>query len=95
MSTSARQAFAGEVVDHGEHTKAPSVDQLVGDEVEAPALVLTLWHGHRRPRPERALAPTTPARRQLLVTMEPDQLLVILRDAVPPQLDVQAPPLGN
>jgi len=85
------QAFAGEVVDHDQHTKAPSVDQLVGDEVQAPALVRALWHGHRRPCPERALAPATPAHRQPLFTIEPEQLLMVQHDAAPPQQDVQPP----
>lgn len=36
------QAFAGEVVDHGQDAEAPAVRQRVGDEVEGPALVRPL-----------------------------------------------------
>lgn len=48
----------GEVIDHGQDTKAPAVNQRVGDEVEGPALIRTLrrwvvectlaWLNHNR-----------------------------------------------
>lgn len=51
------RAMTTEVFDHDQHTKASPVDKLVGDEVEAPALVGFLSHVHWRPRSQCACAP--------------------------------------
>ncbi len=59
-----RQALAGEVVDRDQHPEPPAIGELIGGEVKALALARPLWQGHRRPCPERALAPATPAHRQ-------------------------------
>jgi hypothetical protein len=51
-----RQAFAGEVVDNNEHPEPAAIGQHIGDEVEAPALVGTLWQSHWRSRAEGPFA---------------------------------------
>jgi hypothetical protein len=42
-----------EVVHHAEHPEPPTIGQRVGHEVEAPPMVGTLRHRHRRPRAQR------------------------------------------
>src|SRR5439155_20073673 len=55
----ARQAGAGEVVDHGEDAKAPAVVEDIEHEIEGPSLV----HARRRrePRDPAWYAPSTPS----------------------------------
>ena len=62
-----RQAFAAEVVDDHQHPEAPAVVQHVGHEVQAPALVRGLRHGHRCPGAERTLAAAALPHRQPLL----------------------------
>ena len=52
-----RHALAGAVVDDGEDAEAPAVGHLVGDEVQAPALVGLQWDLDRPPRAHGRLRP--------------------------------------
>ena len=52
-----RQAFTREVVDYDEDTKAPPIPDLIGDEVEASALVGPVRQVHWCACPDGALAP--------------------------------------
>src|SRR5262249_41833728 len=79
-----RKALAGEVVDDHKDAEAASISENVRDEIEAPALVLRLRRGHRRPRAQSSLAAATAAHRQSLLAVEPEQLLVIELDTLPP-----------
>jgi hypothetical protein len=49
--------FAGAIVDHDEDAQAAAVEELVGSEVERPALVRPLGDRHGRSRAQRPLAP--------------------------------------
>jgi hypothetical protein len=42
------QALARAVVDHREDAEAAAVEELIGDEVERPAVVGQEWNGDRR-----------------------------------------------
>jgi hypothetical protein len=86
-----RQAFACEVVDNNKHPEAAAIGQHIGDEVEAPALVGTLWQSHWRSRAQCPFAATAATNRQPLFSVDPEQLLVVQLDALPTQQDVQAP----
>jgi hypothetical protein len=55
-----------------------------------PALVLALRDRHRRPGAERPLAAAPAPHRQPFLAVEPEQLLVVQRDAFAPQQDAQA-----
>src|SRR5579864_8577161 len=79
-----RQAFAGTVVDHRQDAKAPTVGQLVGDEVEAPALVGRQRCHHWLPGADRALATAASAHRQPLLAVKPLHPLPIDRMAFAP-----------
>jgi hypothetical protein len=74
-TTSARHAR--EVVDHRQDADAPAADQRVADEVEAPALVRTLRQRHRRSGAHRSLAATPAPDPQVLLAIQPQQLLVV------------------
>jgi hypothetical protein len=79
------EALSGAVVDHRQDAEAPSVGELVRDEVQAPALI----GGHRRrdrpPGPHRPLAAAAPAHRQSLLAIEPLHPLLVDGMAFPPQ----------
>src|SRR5690606_9836509 len=94
------QALARVVVHHGEHPEAPPVGEGIGDEVQAPALVGPTWHEHRAPRAQGSLAATALADLQLLLAIEPPELLDVDLEALPLQHHVDAPiaepaPLGR
>jgi hypothetical protein len=61
-----RQAFARAIIDHGQDAEAPVIGQLVGDEVQAPALVGSQCRLDRPPSPHRPLATPAAAHRQAL-----------------------------
>ena len=86
-----RQALAGEVIDYDEHPEAAPVGQHVRHEVEAPALVGLLRHGHWRSCAQCPFAATATANRQSLFPVDPEQLFVVQPDALALQQDVQAP----
>src|ERR1700737_2353032 len=83
-----RQAFAGEVVDDGEDAKPPAVAQLIMQEIQRPVLVWALrsFSGARVPR---ALAAAATANLEPFLGIEPAQFLVVQRDPLAPQQDVQ------
>ena len=85
-----RQTLPGEVVDDHQHPEQPPIRQNVGHEVEAPALVRPLRQRHRAPRAESALSTAASPHRQLFLSIEPKELLVIEDDALPPQQDLEA-----
>src|SRR5262245_4414225 len=86
-----RQALPRAVIDDGEDAEAPSVGELVRYEVERPALVGTQRHQHRRPGPDRSLAPATTANGELLLPIEPEQLLVVHDETFAPQHHEKTP----
>jgi hypothetical protein len=80
-----RQAFPRVVVHHGQHPEASAIGEAVADEVEAPALVGSVRHQHRPPGAQRPLATTALAHLQLLLAIEPPELLDVHLDALPLQ----------
>jgi hypothetical protein len=56
VSAMSGQTLARAVVDHYEDAQAAAIDELVGNEVEPPA-VRPLWNRHWRPCAECTLAP--------------------------------------
>src|SRR3981081_403796 len=86
-----RQALACAVIDDGEDAEATAVGELVRYEVERPAVVGRHRNQHRRPGPDRALAPATAAHRKLFFPVEPEQLLVVDHVTFPLEQDMQAP----
>ena len=77
-----RQALPAEVVDDGQDAEAPTVDERVGDEVEAPALVGILRHRLGALVPSARLRPPR-AHRQPLLAVEPVELLAVHGDSLP------------
>ena len=86
-----RQALARAVVDHGQDAEAPAVGHLVGDEVQAPALVGRQRRLHRPARADRPLAPAPPAHRQPLLAVDPLDPLPVDGMALAPEQHVQPP----
>jgi hypothetical protein len=84
------QAFSGAVVDHRQDTEAPTVGQLVGDEVQAPALVGPYRRRDRPPGSHRPLAAAAPAHGQPLLAVEALDPLLVDGMAFTPQQHVQA-----
>jgi hypothetical protein len=82
-------ALARHVADDVEHAEPPSGDELVVDEVQAPALVGERRHRCRRPRACGATSVLPTTHRQTLFAVEPLGLLAINRDAVAAKQDVQ------
>ena len=85
-----RQAFAGAVVDHRQDAEAAAVEELIGDEVERPAIVGGERDRHRRPRSHRPLASAPPPHHQPFFPIEPEQPLVVHDIAFAAEQDVQA-----
>lgn len=69
-------ALASVVVDEIEHTEAPPGGELIGDEVERPALVRPRGHGERHPRAGESLTPPS-AHLQLHRPVEPVGALAV------------------
>ena len=67
-----RQALVRTVISHHQDTHAAAIDELIGDEVERPAVVGPLRDEHRRPRADRPLASSL--RRTLQRGANPRQL---------------------
>ena len=93
------QAFAGEVVNDGQNTKAATVGEGIADEVQAPALIGARGQSQRTPCPQGPLSAATLAHRQLLLPIETSKLLQVHDDPLPVEHDVdapvtEAPPLG-
>ena len=86
-----RQTLARHIVDDVEHAEPPPGDELVVDEVQAPALVGKSQHRCRCPRADSALASLPAPDRQPLLAVEPLGLLAVDRDAVPAKQDVEPP----
>ena len=84
------KTLAGAIVDHGQDAEASAVGELIGDEVERPALVRSLRHCHRRPRPDRPFAAATATHREPLFAVEAEQFLVVDHMALPLEQDMQA-----
>ena len=84
-------ALTSEVIDDREDAEAAAVGERIRQEVEAPALIGSLWERQRRPGPERPLAATAATDLEPFLPVEPAQLLVVHADALPRQQDVQAP----
>ena len=84
-----RQAFLGHVVDHVEDAEAPTVRELVVDEVDRPAGVRLRLDEDRRPRARRSLAALALADSETLLAVKPLRLLAIQTIALGAQKDVQ------
>src|SRR5262249_8385721 len=82
------QTFARAVIDHHQNTHAAAINELVGNEVERPAVVRPLWDQHRRPRAQGPLATAPSADHEALLAIEPEQPLVVHYKALPSQQDV-------
>ena len=65
-----RQALPSAVIDDCQDAEAPAIDQLVVNEVEAPALIRHQRHLDRPPGSQRPLASTAPAHAQPLLPVE-------------------------
>jgi hypothetical protein len=83
------KAFAGAIVDDGQNAEAASVDELIRDKVQRPAVVGGKADRHRRSRPDRPLAAAAAANGQLLLPVEAEQPLVIDHIALPPQKNMK------
>ena len=70
IEVSGTSARAG--VDHGQDAHAATVDELIGDEVERPAVVRPLRNQHRRPRAQSPLAAAPPADHEAHLAIEPE-----------------------
>ena len=86
-----RQALARAVVKHDEDAHAAAVDELIGDEVERPAVIRPLGYQHRRPCAQRPLSSAPTTDHETLVAIDSEQALVIYQEALPSQQDVKAP----
>jgi hypothetical protein len=60
-----------------------TVNELIGDEVERPAITGPLRDQHRRPRAQSPLATTPLADHEALRAIEPEQALMVHRKALP------------
>jgi hypothetical protein len=79
------------MTDNRLHTEILIVPELVGNEVERPALVWQLRHEHRGTRPQGPLAPAAAAHHELFFPIEPKQPFMVHLEALPPQQHMQAP----
>ena len=86
-----RQALACAVINHDQNAHAAAVDELIGDEVERPAVIRPLGHQHRRPCAQRPLSSDPTADHETLVAIDSEQALVVHQEALPSQQDVKAP----
>src|SRR6516164_3844192 len=84
-----RQALARAVIDDHQDAKPPTVDELIGCEVDRPALIRELRNGHWRTRPKGSLASASPAYHEPLLAIEPKQALMVHDEALPSQQYVQ------
>src|SRR5262245_55027458 len=80
-----RQAFARAVVDHDEDAQAAAIDELIGNEVERPAVIRPLWNCQWRPCAQSPLASAAPADHEALLAIEPKQPLMVHNEALPSQ----------
>jgi hypothetical protein len=78
-----RQALSGEVVYDREDPEPSSLRESVGDEVERPTFVRPRGERQRRPRPERALPASAATDLELLLAIEPPELLLVHGDPLP------------
>ena len=76
---------------HDQDAQAAAVDELIGDEVERPAIVRPLRDQHRRPRAQGAFASTSPADHEAFLAIQSEQPLMVHDEALPAQQNVQAP----
>ena len=84
-----RQALAGAVIDDHQDAKPPTVDELIGREVNRPALIRELRNGHWRARPNGSLASASPVHHEPLLAIEPEQALMVHDEPLPSQQYVQ------
>ncbi len=84
------QALADGVVDHRQDPETPPVGHLVGDEVQASALVGCQRRFDRPALTHGALATSAAAHRQPFLTVDPLDLLLVRHLALAPQQCVQA-----
>ena len=87
VSAMSGQTLARAVVDHYEDAQAAAIDELVGNEVERPAVVRRHW----RPCAECTLAPAPPADHEAFFAIDPKQPLVVHDEALSSQQHVQPP----
>ena len=72
-----REAFAGEVIHHGEDPEPAAVGQHIVHKVHGPARVRALRDRHGRPGSDRALPPAAAAHAEPLLAIEAEELLVV------------------
>jgi predicted transcriptional regulator len=85
-----RQAFAREEIDDGQRTKAPTIGQLIGDEVHAPDVVAGRRGSSLLPVHRRRVAPRTfPPEGQAFLGVHPIKALFSDLPAFPEEQDPQ------
>ena len=82
------QALARVVVNDSEHPEEATVRDRAGEKIEAPARIGPIRHAHGPARAQRPFAAAAPAHLQLLLAIEPPQLLLVHHDALAIQHDV-------
>jgi hypothetical protein len=86
-----RQALTGAIVHHDQDADATAIEELVGDEVERPAIVWPLWDEHRRPRAQGPLAATSSTDHEAFFAIQPEQAFVVHLEALSSEQNVQSP----
>jgi hypothetical protein len=71
------QAFSGAIIDDRQHSEPAAIGELIRHEVQRPAIIGSHRDQHRRSRANRSLAAAALAHRQLLLLIEPEELLVV------------------
>lgn len=84
-----RQALAGEVIDHGQDPEPAPVGKAVRNEIQRPALVWPLRQCDGGSRTDCTLASTAFPDYQPFFTIEPEQPLMVDREAVSPKQEVK------
>jgi hypothetical protein len=84
-----RQALARAIVDHDEDTQAAAIDELIGSEVERPAVIRPLRNRQGRACAQGPLAAGPPAHHEAFLAIDPKQPLVVHNEALPSQQHVQ------
>lgn len=70
------------VVDNGQHSEPPAIGESIADKVQAPALVRLVRHDDRPSCSQSTFAAAAPAHLQLLLGVEPPELLDVHLDAL-------------
>src|SRR5262249_32069578 len=85
------QAFPGAVIEDRQDAEAPAAGELIGDEVERPAVVGHKRHRHRSARSQSPFAAAALPYHQPFLAIDAEQPFVIHDVALPAQQHMQAP----